>query len=639
MSEPDSSATPADAPKTMRFEADVARLLDIVVHSVYSDREAFLRELVSNAADACEKLRFEAIVSPALAAPAAYSILVKIDKDAGQLNVIDNGIGMSRDNLERALGTIASSGTRAFLARLSEAGEAAKTPELIGQFGIGFYASFMVADRVVVETRRAGEDHAWTWTSAGKGEYDVAPLALDAAPEHGTRVILHLKEDAKDMLDAYRVERIVRDYSSAITIPIDVQDGAGEPERVGDGVALWSRPKADISKEDYTAFYHSAFGQFDDPALTIHWRAEGRTEFSALAFIPSSRPVDLFDPARRGRGRLYVRRVLVSPEADLLPSWLRFVRLVVDSSDVPLNVSREMVQNSPVLGAIRKAVAGRVLQELQKMAESDADGFAKVWDNFGAVLKEGLYEDPERRDALLALARFATSTHPKGGRTLKDYVADLRPNQTAIYTLQAPDAARAAASPHLEGFRARGIEVLMLTDAVDAFWTSTSVGFDGKPFRSVTQGDADITAIPLLDENAAEKPAGNEGATVILLARMKQVLENSVADVRPSHRLSDSVACLVSADAGYDRGLAKILSEAGRIDTRDKPILEVNPTHPLVEALAARGDAASEDALRLIFDMACIADGEPPSDPAAFSKRLTGVLAQSLGAAPSGAAV
>ena len=266
------------------------------------------------------------------------------------------------------------------------------------------------------------------------------------------------------------------------------------------------------------------------------------------------------------------------------------------------------------------------------MAESDADGFAKVWDNFGAVLKEGLYEDPERRDALLALARFATSTHPNGGRTLKDYVADLRPNQTAIYTLQAPDAARAAASPHLEGFRARGIEVLMLTDAVDAFWTSTSVGFDGKPFRSVTQGDADITAIPLLDENAAKKPAGNEGATAILLARMKQVLENSVADVRPSHRLSDSGGLSGSADAGYDRGLAKILSEAGRIEARDKPILEVNATHPIVEALAARGDAASEDALRLIFDMACIADGEPPSDPAAFSKRLTGVLAQSLGA-------
>jgi molecular chaperone HtpG len=620
------------------FQADVSRLLDLMVHSIYSERDVFLRELISNAADACEKLRYEAIAQPQLTSDGeGFVIRVAIDKDAKTLAVVDNGVGMAREDLDRALGTIASSGTKAFLDKIGPGAEA-ESGNLIGQFGIGFYSAFMVADSVEVRTRRAGSDEAWRWTSDGKGDYAVAPLPLEEAPARGTRVTLHLNEAAAaEFLEPYRVERLVKEHSGAVAVPIELLEKPdGEARRLTDGAALWAKSKGDIKAEDYTEFYRALAAQYDEPALTIHYRAEGRHEYSVLAFVPGSKPFDLFDPQRKGRTKLYVRRVLITDEADLLPGWLRFVRAVVDTADLPLNVSREMVQSSPIFAAIRKGVTSRVLGDLTKMSDSDPDGFAKVWENFGAVLKEGLYEDPERRDGLFKLARFATTRHPDGGRTLAQYVADLRPNQTAVYYLVGDDIARLKTSPQLEGFRARGIEVLLLPDAVDAFWVSNAAGFDGKPFKSVTQGAADIKAVPLAEggEETEAKDVGPKVAT--LLAFMKQTLGDAVEDVRASDRLSESPACLIAPEFGPDRRLEKILAQHGKLGMQTKPVLEVNPGHPLVAALAERfaaeGErAVVEDSAWLLHDEARIMDGELPADAAAFAARLRRVMEKAAG--------
>jgi molecular chaperone HtpG len=631
-------AATEDGTEKKPFQADVSRLLDLMVHSIYSERDVFLRELVSNAADACEKLRYEAIAQPQLTADGeGFVIRVAIDKDAKTLAVVDNGVGMTRDDLDRALGTIASSGTKAFLDKIGPGAEA-ESGNLIGQFGIGFYSAFMVADSVEVRTRRAGSDEAWRWTSDGKGDYAVAALSLDEAPARGTRVTLHLNEAAAaEFLEPYRVERLLKEHSGAVAVPIELLEKTdGEPRRLTDGAALWAKSKSDVKPEDYTEFYRTLAAQYDEPALTIHYRAEGRHEYSVLAFVPGSKPFDLFDPQRKGRAKLYVRRVLITDEADLLPGWLRFVRAVVDTADLPLNVSREMVQSSPIFAAIRKGVTNRVLGDLTKMADNDPDGFAKVWENFGAVLKEGLYEDPERRDSLFKLARFATTRQPDGGRTLAQYVADLRPNQTAVYYLVGDDIARLRTSPQLEGFRARGIEVLLLPDAVDAFWVSNAAGFDGKPFKSVTQGAADIKAVPLAE--GGEEPEAKDVTPKVatLLAFMKQTLGNAVEDVRASDRLSESPACLIAPEFGPDRRLEKILAQHGKLGMQTKPVLEINPGHPLVAALAERfageGDrVVVEDSAWLLHDEARIMDGELPADAAAFAARLRRVMEKAAG--------
>jgi len=630
-------------PEKHEFQADVSRLLHLMVHSVYSDRDIFLRELISNGADACEKLRHEALTNPELTGDApAFEITIALDKDNKQLTVEDNGIGMSHEELPVALGTIASSGTRAFLEKLGGEEKSAIAADLIGQFGIGFYSVFMVADKVEVDTRRAGSDEARRWTSDGKGTYALAPLPLDEAPARGTQVRLNLMESAADYLQPWKIESIVREYSSGIAVPIalvevpqndgkDTEDKAEnkEPKRLSEGSALWARPKDKIEASEYTEFYRSLAGQFDEPLATIHWRAEGRHEYTVLAFIPGSRPLDLFDPARKGRNKLYVRRVLISRDTDLLPGWLRFVRLVVDSADLPLNVSREMVQKSPVFGAIGKAVTNRILQEITKLAEKEPEKFAKLWENFGAVLKEGLYEDPERRDQLFEIARFATSTEPEGKRTLKDYVAALRPNQTAIYYLTGEDAKRLASSPQLEGFRARGLEVLLLSDPVDTFWVSTAIGYDGKPFKSVTQGAADISSIPLAEGEVAPASGDVKAEVATLLALMKQTI-GEVEDVRASERLSDSPVCLIAPEHGPDRRLARILAEHGRLGDMPKPVLEVNPRHALIESLARHINDSDktwlEDTFWLLYEMARVSDGESPSDPAGFAGRLTRAL-------------
>jgi len=625
-----------EAAKTQSFEADVSRLLHLMVHSVYSDREIFVRELVSNAADACEKLRYEAIARPELTERGGpFAITIALDPDAKTLTVSDNGVGMTREDLTEGLGTIARSGTKAFLDKVAADEANKEASALIGQFGIGFYSAFMVADDVVVATRRAGGDAAWRWSSDGKGSFTIAPLALEAAPERGTRVILHLNDASHDFSDAYRLERIVREHSGAVPVPIDLVDKPGaEPRRIADGAAIWAKSKSDVTPEEYAEFYRGLSGQFDEPALTTHWRAEGRHEYTVLAFIPGSRPFDLFDPTRKGRNKLYVRRVLITENADILPGWLRFMRLVVDSADLPLNVSREMIQESAVFSAIRKGVTSRVIQELGKLAESEPEKFAKIWEHFGAVIKEGLYEDPERRDGIFKIARFASTTHPAGDRTLAQYVASLRENQTAIYYLTGEDAKHLAASPQLEGFRARGVEVLLLSDPVDAFWVSTAAGFDGKPFKSVSQGAADIKSIALVE--GAKAPAEATGAVATLFAFFKQTLGGEVAEVRASDRLTDSVACLIAPEFGPDRQLEKMLAAHGRLSERAKPILEINPTHPLTETLASRFVAGKdkpliEDAAWLMLDEARLREGGTVEDPPAFAARLRRVLEKALG--------
>lgn len=614
------------------FEADVSRLLHMMVHSVYSDRDVFLRELISNAADACEKLRYEAIAQPELLGEEPkLAIAIEADAEAGRLVIADNGIGMSHDEMVEALGTIARSGTRSFMERVATA-DGKDGAQLIGQFGVGFYSAFMVAAKVEVVSRRAGSAEAWAWSSDGKGEFTVAPTAPEEAPVRGTRVTLHLMDDAKTYAERWTLERIVKEQSGHVPVPIALVERPGaEPATLADGAALWTRPKSEISKEEYADFYRSVAGQYDEPAATIHFRAEGRHEYTTLAFVPGARPFDLFDADRKGRIKLYVKRVFITDEAELMPRYLRFVRGIVDTADLPLNVSREMIQDSPLLGAIKKGVTNRVLSDLGKLAEQDPETFRLIWENFGAVIKEGLYEDFERRAQLLDLSRFRTTASGEGWRSLKDYVAALKANQTAIYYIVGDDAGRIANSPQLEGFRARGIEVLLLSDPVDSFWVSAAPDFDGKPFKSVTQGAADLGLIPLLD-GAASPSADTSEEIRALLASMKEVLADQVADVRASDRLTESAVCLVASDKGPDRQLERLLSAASRIDSAAKPILEVNPRHAVVTSLAAVEDGAlRSDVAHLLLDTARVLDGERPADANAFAERLNRLVTRSFG--------
>ena len=616
------------------FDADVARLLHLIVHSVYSDKEVFLRELISNAADACEKLRYEAIAQPQLLGDdPALRITLKVDADDKSLTVEDNGIGMSREEMVQGLGTIAHSGTKAFMERI-EAGQAAEGASLIGQFGVGFYSAFMVADRVEVFSRRAGSEEAWQWSSDGKGTFSVAPAALEAAPPRGTRVVLHVTEDAKGYLERFRLERMVRAQSGHVPVPISIVEKPGEkPFELADGAALWAKPKAEISTADYTDFYRSLAGQLDEPDLTLHFRAEGRHEYTVLVFIPGSRPFDLFDLERKGRIKLYVKRVFITDDAEIVPRYLRFVCGLVDSADLPLNLSREMIQESPILTAIRKAVTGRVLGDLEKLAEKEPAAYAKIWENFGIVLKEGVYGDFERRDALLALCRFKTTAAAGAWRSLKEYVASLREKQTAIYYLTGDDIARLEGSPHLEGFRARGVEVLLLTDPIDSFWVTSAPSFEGKSFKSVTQGAADLALIPHVDAKD-EAPSGADQTVTNFLAFIKETLGEAVSDVRASDRLTDSPVCLVAPETGLDRQLEKILAGTGRLKTAAKPILEINPRHEIIVALASLGNdesALKQDAAHLLFDEARVLDGDRPADARMFCDRLGRLLTRSLG--------
>jgi molecular chaperone HtpG len=606
------------------FQAEVSELLHLMVHSVYSETDIFLRELISNASDACDKLRYEAIANPVLIADGELpKIRIVPNKKSNTLTIADTGIGMDRQELIDNLGTIARSGTKSFLSRLNEAKDGAG---LIGQFGVGFYSAFMVADRIAVTSRRAGSEEVWTWSSSGGSGFEIAPSGKDGAqlPSRGTQIVLHLKADAAKYLESYEIERIVTAYSDNIQFPIELVPEEGEPRQINSASALWQRPKAELKPEDYTQAYKSIAGAFDEPAMTLHYRAEGRYSYAVLLFTPSTKPFDLLEPSRKGKVRLYVRRVFITEDADLLPAHLRFVRGVVDSEDLPLNISREMLQNNPQLAQIRKAVTGRVIGELETLGEKQPENFAKIWDAFGPVIKEGIYEDFERREKLLALSRFTTTSGEM--RTLKQYVADLKPNQTEIYFLAGDSIERLKSNPKLESAAARGIEVLLLTDPVDAFWTSAPLDFEGKPLKSLSQGDVDFGLIPLLDDKKEEVKSDADEAAIIAVIRSN--LGDRVSDVRASQRLTASASCLVAGSHGPDRELERLLARQNR-GVGTKPILEINLRHPLVAAIAQAG-ANAADLSFLLLEQAQILDGELPDDPAAFATRLNRLVVESL---------
>ncbi|MGY8708377.1 molecular chaperone HtpG [Bradyrhizobium sp. 18BD] len=615
---------------TQPFQAEVSELLHLMVHSVYSETDIFLRELVSNASDACDKLRYEAIATPALLGEGdALKIRIIPNKTAGTLTIADNGIGMERQELIDHLGTIARSGTKAFVSKLKEAKDGLG---LIGQFGVGFYSAFMVADRIVVVSRRAGESDVWTWTSSGGSGFEIARASDEEAARltRGTEIVLHLKDDAKKYLEAFEIERIVGAYSDNILFPIELVPEEGEPRQINSASALWQRSKSELTPEDYKKAYQQIASAFDDPSMTLHYRAEGRYSYAVLLFAPSTKPFDLFEPNRKGRVKLYVRRVFITDDADLLPGYLRFIRGVVDSEDLPLNISREMLQNNPQLAQIRKAVATRVVSELESLAEKDPENFAKIWDAFGAVLKEGIYEDFERREKLLTLSRFTSTSGEK--RSLKQIVADFKPNQTEIYYLVGDSLERLKSNPRLEAAAARGIEVLLLSDPVDAFWTSMPTEFEGKPLKSLSQGDLNLDLIPRVDETDEAKkdePVADEAATIAVI---KAALGERVSDVKASTRLTSSASCLVADSQGPSRELERILAQQNR-GMRTRPVLEINLRHPVVSAIA-RAQAGSrdvDDLSLLLLEQAQILDGELPEDPAAFAARLNRLVLQGLG--------
>jgi molecular chaperone HtpG len=615
--------------ETRSFQAEVSRLLEIVAHSLYSEKEIFLRELISNASDACDRLRYAALTEPALAeGDAEYRVLLTPDKTARTLTIADNGIGMDRDELIENLGTIARSGTAAFMSQLS--GDARKDVSLIGQFGVGFYSAFMVAEKVEVLTRKAGEAEGWRWISDGKGEFTIEPLPEAA---RGAAIVVHLREGEDEYLDPARLRTIVHTYSDHVGLPIVLKDG-GKEETVNTASALWTRPRGEITPEQYKEFYHHVGHSFDEPWLTLHNKAEGVLEYTSLLFVPSTKPFDLFDPERKSRVKLYVRRIFITDEGtELLPAYLRFLRGVVDSEDLPLNISREMLQSNPMAARIRQQLTRRVLTELGKKATEAPQEYAKFWDDFGSVLKEGLYEEREQREVLLGLARFRSTTRDELV-SLDDYVEKMRPGQEAIFTITGDSLDVVKRSPQLEGFRSRGVEVLLLTDPIDEFWMPSVGTFKDKPFKSATRGGADLEKIAAPDEQPQEKPAP-PAKLASLIAIFKLALGDAVKDVRGSDRLTDSAVCLVADEGDMDMHFERLLKQHRQLDATAKRILELNPRHKLIERLAASvGEIGASDQLGdfawLLLDQARIVEGEQLPDPPAFARRLAVLLERGL---------
>ncbi|MDE2200525.1 MAG: molecular chaperone HtpG [Rhodospirillales bacterium] len=600
------------------FTAEVGRLLDLVVHSLYSEREIFLRELVANAADATDRRRFESLTDATLAPPGGAGIRILPDKAGRTLTIADLGIGMTREELIANLGTIARSGTRAFGDALAAA-RAEDRPSLIGQFGVGFYAAFMVADRVEVTSRKAGTEAAWAWASDGRGAFTIAPAAREEA---GTDIVLQIKPDAEEYLDPARLEAVIRKWADHITLPITVaHDGKDQP--ANEGTALWRKPRSEVSEQAYTEFYRHLGHFFDAPWASLHWRAEGAMEFHALLFIPGMKPFQAVEEDRVSHVRLHVRRMFITNEANLLPPWLRFVDGVVDTEDLPLNVSREMLQSTPVLARIGKAVTNRVLSELRNRAK-DAAEYAGFWENFGAVLKEGIWEDAEHRKDLAPLLRFRSSA-VEGWTSLAEYVARMKEGQEAIYVLAGDNAETLARSAQLEGFRARGVEVLLLTDSIDAFWPDRMDSFEDTPIRSVTQGAADLSKLPPVEH------AGEAADVETLIAALKSALGEAVSDIRATDRLVESAVVLAAGTAGPDLQMQRLLRRAGRAGPLAAPVLEINPRHKLIAALAEKaGKTDLAEQAGLLLDLARIQDGDLPRDPAGFARRVEQGLAATI---------
>jgi len=621
--------------QTLSFQAEVKQILHLVTHSLYSNKEIFLRELVSNASDACDKLRFEALNNAALYEDAPnLEVRVSYDKEAKTITIRDNGIGMSADEAVAHLGTIAKSGTREFMSKLE--GEQKKDAQLIGQFGVGFYSGFIVADRITVESRRAGvpAEEGVRWSSEGSGDFEVETIAR---PQRGTDIILHLRDGEEEFLSTWKLKSIISKYSDHISLPILMQKEEWDPEKseqtitdewapVNKAAALWARSKSDITPEQYDEFYKQISYDSEAPLAYTHNRVEGRSEYTQLLYVPAKAPFDLWNRDKRGGVKLYVKRVFIMDDAEaLMPVYLRFVKGVIDSADLPLNVSRELLQESRDVKAIREGSTKRVLGMLESLAnhedEAERAKYAAFWKDFGAVLKEGVGEDHANQERLVKLFRFA-STHADEGVSLPDYVSRMKEGQEAIYYVTADTLAAAKSSPQLEIFRKKGIEVLLLTDRVDEWMLSHVYEFDGKPLQSVAKGSVDLGAL----QDEAEKKQAEETATAFkpVLDRLKEALKDRAKDVRVTTRLVDSPACLVVDEGDISGHLARMLKQAGQTAPKSLPTLEVNAEHALVKRLD--GSAQFDELAHILFDQAVLAEGGHLEDPAAYVKRVNALL-------------
>ncbi|MFN3544394.1 MAG: molecular chaperone HtpG [Thiobacillus sp.] len=622
--------------ETLGFQAEVKQLLQLMIHSLYSNKDIFLRELISNASDAADKLRFEALADPALFEnDPELKIRVAFDRASRTLTISDNGIGMSRQEVIDHIGTIAKSGTREFFSQLS--GDQKKDAALIGQFGVGFYSAFIVADRVTLTTRRAGltAEHGVRWESSGEGDYTLETVEKST---RGTEIVLHLREGEHEFLSDWKIKSVIRKYSDHITLPIvmkktEWKDGVEVPidedETVNKASALWARPKKDISDDEYREFYKHVAHDFEPPLTWSHNRVEGKQEYISLLYIPSHAPFDLYDRDKRHGIKLYVRRVFIMDDAEqLMPAYLRFVRGVIDSSDLPLNVSREILQSSKDIDAIKNGSVKKVLGMLEDLATNQPEQYVAFWKQFGKVMKEGPGEDFANRERIAGLLRFA-STHTDTDAqvvSLKDYIGRMKEGQQAIYYITADSFAAAKHSPHLEIFRKKGIEVLLLSDRVDEWLVSNLHEFEGKPLKSVAKGGLDLGAL----EDEAEKTAQKEAEEALkpLVERIKATLGERVKDVRVTHRLTDSPACLVTGEGDMSANLERLLKAAGQAAPSVKPTLEINPTHALVTRLNSETDEARfADWANLLFEQALLAEGGQLDDPASFVRRLNGLLA------------
>ena len=625
----------SETQEKLGFQAEVKQLLNLMIHSLYSNKEIFLRELVSNASDACDKLRFEAIGNASLLdSDTALNIRVSYDKAAHTITVSDNGIGMSREEVIQNIGTIAKSGTREFFQKLT--GDQAKDAHLIGQFGVGFYSCFIVADKVTLLTRRAGADQAVRWESDGQGEYSLESVTKDG---RGTEVTLHLKEGEHDLAESYRLRSILKKYSDHITIPILMKkekwneekkqnELTDEDEQVNQAAAIWTRPKSEITEEQYAEFYKHVSHDFEAPLAHLHAKVEGKQEYTQLLFLPAHAPFDLWDRDRRHGIKLYVRRVFIMDDAEqLMPAYLRFVRGVIDSNDLPLNVSREILQESKIVESIRGGSVKKVLGLLEDLAENDKEKYAKFWKEFGRVLKEGLGEDWGNKDRIAKLCRFSTTHTDSDEQTvsLAEYVSRMKDGQDKIYYITADTFAAAKNSPHLEIFRKKGLEVLLLCDRVDEWVISNLTEFEGKSLQSVAKGDLDLGK--LADEQEKKDQEKDASEFKELTDKIKGVLGEGVKEVRVTHRLTDSPACLVSDQFGMSMNLERMLKAAGQKVPGSKPILEINPKHPMVQGLKYESDERRfADWSHILFDQALLAEGGQLEDPGSFVKRLNGLM-------------
>ena len=611
------------------FQAEVSRLLDIVTNALYSNKEVFLRELISNAADACDRLRYEAISNPDLTKDDAdFRINLQVDEKANTLTITDNGIGMSKKDLIDNLGTIARSGTAKIMEQIKKSKEAQNSTgdmNLIGQFGVGFYASFMVAKKVEVISRKAGSNTVWHWVSDGKSAYSLRPASKEEQDllngERGTAIILHMTGDGLDLILEDKIRMIVEKYSDHIDVPVYLGDS---DTPLNEASALWTRSKSDVTDEQYSNFYKSISMGFDEPAITSHWKAEGVIEYNALLFVPTMRPFDLYDPKRSHGVRLYVKKVFITDQCEGLGyPWLRFLRGVIDSQDLPLNISREMLQSNPVVTKIRQGVTKRILSDLKKLSENETDKYNAFWEQFGAVLKEGLYDAYEFRNDILSLCRFYSTDNPDKRISLAEYKESMKDGQETIYYISGESVDAVKDAPQLEGFKARGINVLFMTDTIDEFWLQHNLQFEELSFKSVTRGGAEDFEDKDEDNKSDDKKAEEDkGEFEPLIKKLQTLLANDVLNVRLSKRLAESPVCFVVPDGQADMHMEKVLKIQQQYDAGTKRILELNPKHPVIKSLAAQGEQADEDSLWMLYDQACILQGEPPKNPAAFAKRL-----------------